>query len=71
MSIQGHCHSLTLAQGHSDMKIESCFFSETTGQFVTNFHTKMFRNKKMKINKYEFGHMTSMAATLYKEKTLH
>ena len=50
MSIQGHGHILTLTQGHSD-----CFFSETTYLFITKFHRKAFRNKEMKINKYEFG----------------
>ena len=45
-------------QGHS----EQLFFSETTGPFVTKFHRKAFRNKEMKISKYEFGHMTNMAA---------
>ena len=63
MSIQSQGYSLTLAQGHSDMKIKTCFFfSETTRPFLTKFHRKAFRNKEMKINKYEFGHMTSMAA---------
>ena len=38
------------------------FFSETTGPFVTKFHRKSFINKEIKINKYEFGHMTNMAA---------
>ena len=37
-------------------------FSETRGSFVTKFHRKAFRNKEMKIKKYEFGHMTNMAA---------
>ena len=61
MSIQGQGHSLTLAQDHSDIKIKTCFFSETTGPFVTEFHMKIFRIKKMKINYYEYGHLTSMA----------
>ena len=65
MSIQGQGHSLTLAQGHSDMKIKTCFFSETTRPFVTKFHRKAFRNTEMKINKYEFGHMTNMAFMPY------
>ena len=56
MSIQGQGHSLILAQGHSDMNF---FFSETTGPFLPNFIKK---DKEMKINKYEFGHMTNMAA---------
>ena len=46
------------------MKIKTClfvFFSETTGPIVTKFHRKAFRNKEMKVNKYEFGHMTNMA----------
>ena len=38
------------------------FFSEATGPFVTKFHMKAFRNKEMKTDKYEFGHMTNMAA---------
>ena len=66
MSIQGQDHSLTLAQGHLDMKTKTLlllfFFSETTGPFVTKFHRKAFSNKEIKINKYEFGHMTNMAA---------
>ena len=48
MSIQGPGHSSSFAQGHSDMKIKTCFFSETTGQFVTKFYMKDFRNKKKK-----------------------
>ena len=39
------------------MNIKNLFFSETTGPFVTKFHWKAFRNKEMKVNKYEFGHM--------------
>ena len=35
------------------------YFSETSGPLVTKFHRKAFRNKEMKINKYEFGHMTN------------
>ena len=38
------------------------FSSETTGPFVTKFHWKALKNKEMKINKYEFGHKTNMAA---------
>ena len=38
------------------------FFSETTGPFLTKFHRKAFRNKEIKINKYEFGHITNKAA---------
>ena len=52
-------HSLTLAQGHSDLKIKT--FSQKPEPFVTKFHKKAFRNKK-EINKYEFGHMKNMAA---------
>ena len=63
MNIQGQGHSLTLVQGLSDMKVKTCFF-------VTKFHMKMFRSKKMKINKYGFGHMNNMAAVPYKVKTL-
>ena len=50
--------------GHSDMKIKkkNVFFSETTEPFVTKFHRKAIRNNEMKINKYEFGRMTNMAA---------
>ena len=47
------------------MKIKTCFFfffSETTGPFITKFHRKIFRNKKMQINKYEFGHIRTVAA---------
>ena len=36
------------------------FFLETTGPFVTKW--KAFKNKEMKINKYDFGHKTNMAA---------
>ena len=49
MRIQGLGHSLTLAQGFSDMKTK-LVFSETTGPFVGKFHRKAFRNKEMKIN---------------------
>ena len=36
------------------------FFLETTGPFVTKW--KAFTNKEIKINKYDFGRMTNMAA---------
>ena len=29
---------------------------------ICKFYKKAFRNKEMKVNKYEFGHMTNMAA---------
>ena len=62
MSIQGQGHSLILAHGQSDKKIKNLFFLETTGPYVNKFHGIAFRNKEMKINKYEFGYMTNMAA---------
>ena len=33
---------LTLAKGHSDFKIKSCFFSETVESFRTKFHMKAY-----------------------------
>ena len=45
-------------------------FSETTGSFVTKFHRKGFRNKEL-INKYEFGHMTNMAAMPVYDKIIY
>ena len=72
MSIQGQGHSLTLAQVYSDMKKNlNLFFSETTGPFVTKFHGKAFRNKEMKINKYEFGHLTNLAVMPVYGKTIY
>ena len=37
MSIQGQHHSLTLAQGHSDMKIKTRFSQKPLGHFEPNF----------------------------------
>ena len=54
--IQGQGHSL--AQGHSDMKIKICFSQKLLDQISW----KALRNKEMKINKYEFGHRSHMAA---------
>ena len=46
-------------------------FRYATVPFVTKFHKKAFRNKEMKINKYEFGHMTNMAAMLVYGKIIY
>ena len=70
MSIRGQGHSLTLAQGHLDMKNKTFFPSETTEPFVTKFHRTAFRNKEMKSNKYEFGYMINMAAMPVYGKTI-
>ena len=42
------------------MKIKTRFFSETTRPFITKFHRNAFRNKKVKIDKYELDHMINM-----------
>ena len=51
------------SQAHSYMKIKT-FFLRNHWPFVTKFH-----RKEMKINKYEFGHMTTMAAMPYMVKS--
>ena len=48
MSIKGQGNSLTLAQGHSDSNIKTCFFfSETTEAFETKFQMNTFGNMEM------------------------
>ena len=37
MSIHGHGHFLTLAQGHLYMKIKTCFSQKQLGHFQPNF----------------------------------
>ena len=65
-SIEGQSHSLTLGKGHSDFKIQTCFFSETSVLFETKFHMKAHGRKQMKIYSNKFGHMTMMATmTIY------
>ena len=61
MSIQGQDHSLTLAQGHSDMKLKLVFL-RNHWVICNQISRKAFRNKEVNINKYEFSHMTNMAA---------
>ena len=39
------------------MKIETGFFSETSGPFLTIFCMWAVRYKEMKIYEYDFGHM--------------
>ena len=52
MSIKGQGHYLTLAKGHSDFKIKTCFSQET---FETKFHIKAYGNTGI------LSHMTKMA----------
>ena len=46
MSVKGQGHYLTLAKGHSDLKIKTCFvlffLSETVESFKTNFHIRAY-----------------------------
>ena len=46
MSIKGQGHSSTLAQVHSDLTINTYFFSDTHGSFRT-FHVKAYGGKEM------------------------
>ena len=62
MSIEGQGYFLTLARGHLHLKIETSFFSDTTGPFLAKFCMSAIRYVKMKIYKHDAGHMTKMAA---------
>ena len=63
MSIGGQGHFLTLGQGHSDFKIQTCFSQKP---LEAKFHMKAHGRKKIKIYSNKFGHMTKMAAlTIY------
>ena len=42
MSIKGQGHYLTLAKGHSEVKIKTCLFSETVESFGTKLHMKTY-----------------------------
>ena len=53
---------LTLAQGHLHMKIETCFFSKTTGPFLSKFCMQAFDYIELKMYQHDAGHMTKMAA---------
>ena len=66
MSIKGQEHSLTLINGHSDKKNNTCFSQKFLG---TKFHTKPGGGKEMKIYMNELGHMTKMTATPIYGKT--
>ena len=37
MSIKGHGHSLALAKGHSNFKIETCFYQKLFNHLRSNF----------------------------------
>ena len=69
MSIKGQGHSLTLAEGHSDIKIKSCFFNKIAGSFETKFRVKAYGSTGMKICTNCLGHMTKMAAVPIYGKT--
>ena len=49
MSIKGQDHSMTIAKGHSDFKIKTCFSSEINGSFETKFYVKAYGRIGMKI----------------------
>ena len=38
VSAKGQVHSLTLAEGHSDFKIKSCFSQKLLGHLKPNFY---------------------------------
>ena len=63
VSIQGQGHSLTLAHGHLQMKIKTCFFSLSTGPFLTKFCMQAIGYMEMKIYRHDAGHMTKTAVT--------
>ena len=67
MSIQGQGHFLTLAQGHSHIKIK-LVFSQTPVDLFDQILA--FRYKEMIIFKYNFGHMTRWPPCLYMVKIL-
>ena len=61
MSVKGQGHSLNLVKGHSDFKVNTCFFTETVGRFGTKIHMKAEVRMGMIICTNELGHMTNMA----------
>ena len=61
MSIKGHGHSLTLVKGHSDLKVKTCFFTETVGQCGTKANMKAYGRMGMKIYTNELSLMTNIA----------
>ena len=71
MNINGHGHSLTFVQGHSDSTFSNFFSLEIAKPIEAKFHVETPWGEGMKVSTNGLCHMTNMVAmTIYGKKTL-
>ena len=68
MRVQDHC--LTLDIVHLQLKIKTCFSSESTGPIKAKLHVKYPEEGGIRVYLNGLGHMTKMADMQYMVKPL-